>query len=122
MNHDNRKPPFRADHVGSMIRSPELIEAREAFEQGALNRAAIREIEDAAIRDTVAMQERVGLQSITDGELRRFNWRDGFFESVDGFSETRVQSSFSFTEFDGEVRRGTPVPVVERRRRVFCAV
>ncbi len=113
MSHDNEKPPFRADHVGSMIRSPELIEAREAFDQGALNRAALREIEDAAIRDTVAMQERVGLQSITDGELRRFNWRDGFFESVDGFSENRVQSSFSFTEFGGKVRRGTPVPVVE---------
>ena len=47
------------------------------------------------------MQERVGLEAITDGELRRNNWRDRFFERVDGFSKDKVESSFIFTDFDG---------------------
>jgi 5-methyltetrahydropteroyltriglutamate--homocysteine methyltransferase len=105
-------PPFRADHVGSLIRPQSLIDARDAFDAGKLPEAELRSLEDAAIRDAVAMQERVGLQSITDGELRRHNWRDGFFESVAGFTEERVPSSFIFTEYSGEQRRGIPIPVV----------
>jgi 5-methyltetrahydropteroyltriglutamate--homocysteine methyltransferase len=54
--------------------------------------------------------------------MRRFSWRDGFFESVDGFSSDRVESSFTFTEFSGERRKGMPVPVVvgklTRRKRI----
>ncbi len=105
-------PQFRADHVGSLIRPPELRDAHPQFNQGNLARDALRALEDKAIRDAIAMQERVGLQSITDGELRRNNWRDGFFESVAGFSETRVGSSFSFTEYSGDTHPGMPVPVV----------
>jgi 5-methyltetrahydropteroyltriglutamate--homocysteine methyltransferase len=58
------------------------------------------------------MQERVGLDAITDGELCRNNWRDRFFERVDGFSSHKVESSFIFTDYSGEQRRGMPVPVV----------
>jgi 5-methyltetrahydropteroyltriglutamate--homocysteine methyltransferase len=105
-------PPFRADHVGSLIRPPELREAHTQFNQGKLARDALRALEDKAIREAVAMQERVGLQAITDGELRRNNWRDGFFESVAGFSEGRVGSSFTFTEYSGDTHPGMPVPVV----------
>jgi 5-methyltetrahydropteroyltriglutamate--homocysteine methyltransferase len=105
-------PPFHADHVGSFIRPRELIAAHTEFNQGKLAREPLRALEDKAIRDVVAMQERVGLQSITDGELRRNNWRDGFFESVAGFSETRVGSSFTFTEYSGDTHPGMPVPVV----------
>jgi len=115
-------PPFRADHVGSLIRPRALIEARQRADAGQDSREALRAIEDAAIRNAVAMQERVGLEAITDGELRRSSWRDGFFESVDGFSRDRVESSFTFTEFSGERRRGMPVPVVDgkltRRKRI----
>ena len=102
-------PPFRADHVGSMIRPEKLLEARRARAQGKLADAALRDLEDAAIREVVAMQERVGLQSITDGEFRRNNWRDRFFERTDGYANDKVQSSFTFTEFSGEQRRGMPV-------------
>ena len=64
-------PPLRAEHVGSLIRPRVLIDARQPVAAGQESREAPRAIEDTAIRDGVAMQERVGLQSITDGELRR---------------------------------------------------
>src|SRR5882757_9457829 len=102
-------PPFRADHVGSMIRPEKLLEARRAQAQGKLAEEALHDLEDAAIREVVAMQERVGLQAITDGEFRRNNWRDRFFERTDGYANDKVQSSFTFTEFSGEQRRGMPV-------------
>ena len=122
MSRATTTPPFRADHVGSLIRPKALIEARQRYDAGQGAADALRDLEDAAIRDAIAMQERVGLQAITDGEMRRFSWRDGFFESVDGFSRERVESSFTFTEFSGERRRGMPVPVVvgklARRKRI----
>ncbi len=109
------QPPFHADHVGSLIRPKNLMDAHTAHEAGKLPEAELRALEDAAIRDAVAMQERVGLAAITDGELRRNNWRDRFFERVDGFSAERVPSSFYFTEYSGERRRGMPVPTVVGR-------
>jgi 5-methyltetrahydropteroyltriglutamate--homocysteine methyltransferase len=108
-------PPFRADHVGSLIRPPELRAAHQRFNEGRLGRDELHALEDNAIRNAVAMQERVGLQAITDGELRRNNWRDGFFESVAGFSVEKVGSSFTFTEFSGETHPGMPVPRVTGR-------
>ena len=112
-------PPFRADHVGSMLRPAKLLEARRAYAGGKLAAAVLHDIEDAAIREAVAMQERVGLQSITDGEFRRNNWRDRFFERTDGYADDKVQSSFTFTEFSGEQRRGMPVhyAVAKLKRR-----
>jgi 5-methyltetrahydropteroyltriglutamate--homocysteine methyltransferase len=106
------KPPFRADHVGSLVRPRPLMEAHAAYEAGRMGLAELRALEDAAIRDAVALQERVGLKPITDGEFRRSNWRDRFFERVDGFSAERVPSSFIFTDYSGERRRGMPVPTV----------
>lgn len=102
-------PPFRADHVGSLVRPRKLLEARKAFAEGKLPARDLHALEDAAISDAVALQERVGLQSITDGEFRRNNWRDRFFERTAGYSDDKIPSSFSFTEFSGETRRGMPV-------------
>ncbi len=102
-------PPFRADHVGSLVRPRKLLEARQSRAAGKMPDDALRAIEDAAIRDAVALQERVGLQAITDGEFRRSNWRDRFFERTDGYSKDKMTSSFEFTDFSGEVRRGMPV-------------
>jgi 5-methyltetrahydropteroyltriglutamate--homocysteine methyltransferase len=118
------KPPFRADHLGSLIRTPQLIAARDAWAAGTLPYAELRKLEDACIADAVAMQERVGIQSITDGELRRWSWRDGFFESVDGYTNERFESDFTFTEFSGERRKGMPVPRVVgklKRRKTMTA-
>lgn len=65
------RPPFRPDHVGSLLRPPEVLRAREDLAAGRLGADRLREIEDAAIREVVRMQQEVGLRSATDGELRR---------------------------------------------------
>jgi methionine synthase II (cobalamin-independent) len=105
-------PPFRADHVGSLLRPPELREAHIGFKAGKVPEQTLREVQDRAIRDVVRMQERIGLRSVTDGEFRRDNWRDRFFESVSGYSVERYESPFTFTEFSGETHKGMPIPHV----------
>ena len=72
------KPPFHADHVGSLLRPPELVAARKA------KSANLREVEDRAIRAVVAKQEAVGLRSVTDGEFRRDYWHLDFMRQLDG--------------------------------------
>ncbi len=76
--------PFRADHVGSLLRPPELKEAREKFARGELPRTALAEIEDRLIRAAVARQEAVGLQSVTDGDFRRQSWSSDFLTAIGG--------------------------------------
>src|SRR6266508_447202 len=71
-------PPFRADQVGSLLRPSNLLEAREKRKRGEMSAAELRHIEDEAIREVVRMQERLGLQSITDGEFRRGLWHMDF--------------------------------------------
>ncbi len=78
------KPPFRADHVGSLLRPDNLHDAREKWKKGELSGEKLKEIEDAAIRDAVALQESVGLKSITDGEFRRDYWHLDFMCGFDG--------------------------------------
>ena len=65
------EPPFRADHVGSLLRPELLLEARDRHAAGELDDDGLRAVEDDAIREAVRMQESVGLQSATDGEFRR---------------------------------------------------
>ena len=110
-------PPFRADHVGSLLRPKPLLDMRQALAEGKASPEDLRIFEDREILVAMAMQERVGLQSITDGEFRRNNWRDRFFERVDGYSADRMPSSFTFTEFSGETRRGVPVRYAVGRLR-----
>jgi 5-methyltetrahydropteroyltriglutamate--homocysteine methyltransferase len=64
-------PPFRAEHIGSLLRPPELLQARAEHEAGRVSAAELHQLEDALIRQAVALQEEIGLQSITDGEYRR---------------------------------------------------
>jgi len=64
-------PPFRADHVGSLLRPPELRQARDDFAAGKITAGQLRAIEDEAIRGAVALQQEAGLRSVTDGEFRR---------------------------------------------------
>ena len=84
------RPPFRADHVGSLLRPDKLKRARAAFQRGELSAGALREIEDAEVRRIVKRQEEIGLQAVTDGEFRRdywyldFMWRVGGVERGDG--------------------------------------
>ena len=78
------KPPFRADHVGSLLRPTALAQIRARHKRGELSAAQLRAAEDAAIRAVVARQESIGLRSITDGELRRDYWHIDFLRQLDG--------------------------------------
>jgi len=75
-------PPFRAEHIGSMLRPNNLIDARVQFEANEIDEDEIREIEDLAIRDVVRLQENTGLQVVTDGEYRRNTYFSHFFERM----------------------------------------
>jgi 5-methyltetrahydropteroyltriglutamate--homocysteine methyltransferase len=105
-------PPFRAEHLGSFIRPGKLVKAREAWRDGQLPLEDLRRIEDECIRDVVAMQERCGLRVISDGEFRKWSWRDLLFDASDGFTQSRTPSDFTFTDFGGTTRKGNPVPDV----------
>jgi len=78
------RPPYRADQVGSLLRPAKLAAARKAWKQGALDAAALKAIEDDAIREAVAKQESIGLQAVTDGEFRRDWWHLDFLSQLDG--------------------------------------
>jgi 5-methyltetrahydropteroyltriglutamate--homocysteine methyltransferase len=80
-------PPFRADHVGSLLRPPELTRAREDRAAGRINAGQLREIEDNAIRDVVRLQEEAGLKSASDGEFRRAEWHTDFIKRIGGLRE-----------------------------------
>src|SRR5262245_41171141 len=75
---ERTKPPFRADHVGSLIRPEALIKAREEEEKGEVSQAELKRIQQAAIRDVVRMQEELGLKLVTDGEYNRHSWHRDF--------------------------------------------
>jgi len=77
-------PPFRADHVGSLLRPRELKEARAQRERGEIPQADLTAIEDSAIERAIAKQAEVGLRSATDGEFRRAMWHFDFLERLDG--------------------------------------
>jgi 5-methyltetrahydropteroyltriglutamate--homocysteine methyltransferase len=77
-------PPFRADHVGSLLRPKELQEARAKWKAGTLPHDALREIEDRCIAAAIAKQEEIGLRAATDGEYRRAYWHYDFVAGLDG--------------------------------------
>jgi 5-methyltetrahydropteroyltriglutamate--homocysteine methyltransferase len=81
-------PPFRADHVGSLLRSPALLEARAEHAASRLDDAGLRAAEDTAIREVVATQERIGLPAVTDGEFRRTSWHMDFIYRLGGIHRT----------------------------------
>src|SRR6266480_6452487 len=82
------KPPFRADHVGSLLRPRELHEVRARHKKGEIDRAALRAVEDKCIKEAVKLQEDVGLQAVTDGEFRRDWWHIDFIHGFDGVDLT----------------------------------
>ena len=85
---DMSGPPFRADHVGSLLRPPELLRARQEHQAGRLSAEELRRVEDEAIRDAVAMQQEVGLEGVTDGEFRRGSWHMDFLYQIGGVAKT----------------------------------
>ena len=94
------RPPFRADHVGSLLRPPELLRARDGFAAGRLSADELRETEDRAIREVVRKQEEAGLRAATDGELRREVWHMDFIYQLGGI--TKVQDDTIRVAFHNE--------------------
>src|SRR5436189_6455711 len=109
-------PPFRADHVGSFLRPPELLAARDRFSKGQITRAALREVEDDAIRDVVRFQEEAGLSGITDGEFRRTYFHIDFLEQLEGV-ETKGGIAVAFHSAAGNVDFAPPVMHVTTKLR-----
>jgi 5-methyltetrahydropteroyltriglutamate--homocysteine methyltransferase len=97
------KPPFRADHVGSLLRPPGLLRAREEFAAGQITANELRGVEDDAIRVAVRMQEDVGLQSATDGEFRRASWHMDFIYQLDGIDQADELVRVEFHNEQGDL-------------------
>jgi 5-methyltetrahydropteroyltriglutamate--homocysteine methyltransferase len=83
------RPPFRADHVGSLLRPPELLRAREDFAAGRITADRLREAENAAIAEVILRQQEVGLRDATDGELRRESWHMDFIYQLGGIQKVQ---------------------------------
>jgi 5-methyltetrahydropteroyltriglutamate--homocysteine methyltransferase len=96
-------PPFRADHVGSLLRPPQLLAARDDFASGRIDAAQLRAVEDEAISEAVAMQEDVGLQSATDGEFRRASWHMDFIYQLGGISQAPGHIAVKFRNASGNI-------------------
>src|SRR5579863_2756892 len=96
-------PPFRADHVGSLLRPPRLHQARDDFAVGRITAADLRTVEDEEITKAVQMQEEVGLQSATDGEFRRATWHMDFIYALGGVSKAPGNLKVKFTNPSGDI-------------------
>ena len=102
-------PPFRADHVGSLLRPPELARARAEFKAGTIDADALRDAEDDAIRGVIELQRSAGLQSVTDGEFRRTSWHMDFIYSLQGIEQVQGESiHVQFRSDDGEYDYAPP--------------
>ena len=97
-------PPFRADHVGSLLRPPQLLQAREDHGAGHIDDDELRGIEDEAIADVVRLQRDVGLRTATDGEFRRASWHMDFIYAIGGISKvTGEDIVVHFKNADGTI-------------------
>ena len=92
----NTTAPFRADHVGSILRTAKLKEARARREKGEIDAAALKAVEDEEIRKIIRKQEEVGLKLATDGEFRRSWWQFDFFKLLDGAELVRTAHGIKF--------------------------
>ena len=102
------KRPFRADHVGSMIRPTKLIVARARYSMGEIDSAALRAIEDECVLEVVRLQEDVGLEGITDGEMRRGSWSRDFLQGFKNVQASEGKLEVYFKNADGTVTNNKP--------------
>src|SRR5690349_3644652 len=112
----SQKPPFRADHVGSLLRPRYLLDAREQYARREITGAQLRAIEDKAITEVVRLQEEAGLSSITDGEFRRTYFHIDFLEQLGG---VQTEAPTTIKKPDGTEELKPPVMrVIERVKHV----
>ena len=108
---DNARPPFRADHVGSLLRPKEVLQARDEFAKGEISAEQLAQVEDEAIRDAIRMQGEVGLKSATDGEMRRQSWHMDFIYQLGGVEKVQdetIKVAFHNKDKNYEWRRHRP--------------
>jgi 5-methyltetrahydropteroyltriglutamate--homocysteine methyltransferase len=115
------RPPFRADHVGSLLRPRSILDARKRFEAGEIDATALRAIEDEGIRHVVRRQEELGLRVVTDGELRRSSWHMDFMCRIGGVESAGTQLR-PFRNEAGEVRNEITLPKVVGRLHIDRAI
>jgi 5-methyltetrahydropteroyltriglutamate--homocysteine methyltransferase len=96
-------PPFRADHVGSLLRPQRLLHARDDFAAGRITAADLTAVEDEVIPSAIQMQEEVGLQSATDGEFRRASWHMDFIYALGGVSKAPGHLAVKFHNAAGDI-------------------
>src|ERR1700690_4591074 len=90
------KPPFRADMVGSLLRTAPVKQARAQREKGAITPAQLKEVEDREIEEIIKKQEEIGLKLVTDGEFRRAWWHFDFFSMLDGVALYELAPGIQF--------------------------
>jgi 5-methyltetrahydropteroyltriglutamate--homocysteine methyltransferase len=113
------RPPFRADHVGSLLRPPRLMQARADHAEGRIDGDELRGIEDDAIREAVALQRDAGLQSATDGEFRRASWHMDFIYQLGGVSQVEGERiHVRFRNEEGEYDFSPPAMRVDGPVRI----
>jgi 5-methyltetrahydropteroyltriglutamate--homocysteine methyltransferase len=113
---------YRSDVVGSLLRPDYLKEARERHEAGELSDAAFKQIEDRAVSDAVELQDRVGIEVVTDGEMRRYAFYGHLVDAIDGYDKLGGWAIPFRDEKGAEVIQPRPVVVSKlRRRRHMCA-
>jgi methionine synthase II (cobalamin-independent) len=108
-------PPFRAEHIGSLLRPRELKDAFGAHARGEIDDARYREVLERCIREAIHLQEDAGMQSITDGEFRRVAWSTGLLSALDGLADR--ESLFEFHDADGSTQKWNTCMAVARLRR-----
>ena len=108
-------PPFRAEHIGSLLRPQDLVDARLSHEGGDIEEEELRELEDLSIRDAVRLQEDIGLEVITDGEFRRNTYFSHFFERIGGLEFDRNgEKGWDYTNDAGETVGAARVRIASR--------
>src|SRR3954453_13313085 len=112
------KPPFRADHVGSLLRPPSLMNAREEHAAGRIDDSELGDAEDDAIRDVVAMQRDAGLMSVTAGEFRLASWHMDFIYSLGGISRAKDDLKVQFRNPEGTIEFTPAALHVDERIRL----
>jgi 5-methyltetrahydropteroyltriglutamate--homocysteine methyltransferase len=109
------KPPFRAEHIGSLLRPKGLLQKRERFSRGEISRAELTTAEDAAISDALALQKRLGLRFVTDGEFRRRSYHSFFYQQLGELSIDTVAGVDAKGGAAGAGRGQQPIALVKSR-------
>ena len=110
-------PPFHADHVGSLLRPPELHAARAKAKTGEIDRQKLREVEDECVRGVVELQESIGLHAVTDGEFRRDWWHIDFLHGFDGIELSHTADVYGDAKFKNIDEQPPTLIVADKIRR-----